>query len=457
MKRLLISPTILIVMAIACSFGGKATPISEPPAPATQISGPAGRCGDGVCNGPENAAYCPADCAVPIETPSLPTPTQATPKPKASSPAGRCEDGVCDAYEQQNPQVCPQDCGASPTTEPTSTKAPAPSTPTSVPAQTPSPPPAPSPTQTSLPAPTPTPTPASMPDLRISALGFSPNVLISGTPFHALAQLHNDGTQALSGVAVRVEGHPVSSSCSDMTTVHLLQETTVNLDAGQSLPADLSAQINATDEHLVCVKIDPDNAIAESDESNNALGQSVYVGILISIPLDDANTGSVRHDGGTNFTQYAQALPGDGPNDRRVKGFLSWDLSPIQPGAQILSASIVWGTQCFRGGDVGDCTSNRDPFPTLGNLEMWAHYYDTLDIGDFKFTGMYPGTLLFTYTAQPTGSVVVTDAVADAFATGHAFQIYAIFEKNSDSNGIGNGLVFPEGSGPNILEVVYLP
>jgi hypothetical protein len=218
-----------------------------------------------------------------------------------------------------------------------------------------------------------------------------------------------------------------------------------------------SEQINAADEHLVCVKIDPDNAIAESDESNNTLGQSVSVGTLVSISLDATNSGSVRHDGGTSFTQYTQAQPGDGPNDRQVKGFLSWDLSPIPAGAQILSASIVWGTQCFRGGDVGDCTGNRDPFPTLGNLEAWAHYYDTLDIGDFKFTGMFPGTLLFTYTAQPTGSVVVTDAVADALAAGHAFQIYALFEHPTDNNGIGNGLVFPEGSGPNMLEVVHLP
>jgi hypothetical protein len=141
-----------------------------------------------------------------------------------------------------------------------------------------------------------------------------------------------------------------------------------------------------------------------------------------------------------------------------VKGFLSWDLSSSIPGgAQIISASIVWGTQCFKGGDVGDCTGNRDPFPTLGNLEVWAHYYDTLDIGDFKFTGMHPGTLLFTYTAQPTGSVVVTDAVIDAHAAGHPFQIYAQFQNHSDNNGIGNGLVFPEGSGPNMLEVVYIP
>lgn len=460
MKQPFILLTILIVMVVACRCGGKATSLSEPPAPATQASGPAGRCGDGVCSGPENAAYCPADCAAPTETPSLPTPTRAASKPQASRPAGHCGDGECDAYERQNPQVCPQDCEALPTTEPASTvTAAAPPTPTSAPAQTPSSPPAPSPTQTPLPPPTPTSTPASVPDLRVSALGFSPNHLFTGTPFHVLAQLHNDGTQTLSGVTVRVEDHlsQPQASCSNMNMVNTLHETTVNLDAGQLLPVDYSVQIDDAWEHLICVKVDPDDAIAESDESNNAQGQSVIVGTLTTISLDEANSGSVRHDGGANFTLYDQAQPGDGPNDKRVKGFLSWDLSPITPGAQILSASVTWGTQCFRGGDVGDCTGNRDPFPTLGNLEVWAHHYDTLDIGDFKFTGMFPGTQLFTYTGQLTGSEDVTEAVADAFAAGHPFQIYVLFQNHSDNNGIGNGLIFPEGTGPNMLEVVHIP
>jgi len=299
-----------------------------------------------------------------------------------------------------------------------------------------------------------------VPDLRISALSFSPAHLFTGTPFHVLAQLHNDGTQALSGVTVRVEDHfpHPQASCLDMNMVNILHETTVDLNAGQSLPVDYSVQIDDAWEHLICVKVDPDDAIAESDESNNAQGQTVIVGALTTTSLDAANSGSVRHDGGASFTQYDQAQPGDGPNDKQVKGFLSWDLSSIPAGAQILSASITWGTRCFRGGDVGDCTGNRDPFPTLGNLEVWAHYYDTLDIGDFKFTGMYPGTLLFTYNAQPPGSEDVTHAVADAFAAGHpSFQIYVLFEYNTDNNGLGNGLIFPEGTGPNMLEVVHIP
>ena len=121
MKRPPIFLVILIVTVIACRCGEEVTLPGQSSTPTTQAGGPTGRCGDGVCSGPENAVYCPADCAVPTETLSPPTPAQTATKPKANQPAGRCGDGVCDAYEQQNPQVCPQDCEALLTTEPAST------------------------------------------------------------------------------------------------------------------------------------------------------------------------------------------------------------------------------------------------------------------------------------------------------------------------------------------------
>jgi hypothetical protein len=297
--------------------------------------------------------------------------------------------------------------------------------------------------------------PTTPPDLRVSAVGFGSSVLVAGVPFDVLATLDNDGAQPLSAVTVRVEDHfsHAHASCSNMDMVTTLHETTVDLPVGQS-PIALSVQIDDAWEHIICVKVDPDDAIAESDESNNAAGQTVLVGNLSAISLDGANSGSVRADGDTN---YANAQPGDGPNDQRVKGFLSWDLAPIPAGSEILSASVGWGTQCFRGGDNGDCTGQRDPFPGLGNLEVWAYYYETIDAGDFIFTGWDPGTLIATYTSQPTDSLVVTEAVADAHADGRPFQVYALFENDTDNNGIGNGVVFPEGGGPNTLTVVHMP
>jgi pimeloyl-ACP methyl ester carboxylesterase len=118
MKRLCLSLTTLLLLSLACNFGGVARFVATPtstPAP-TQPSSPRGRCGDGVCDGPENPANCAADCPAaipeaPTEAPSLPTPTQPAPAPQPSGPAGRCGDGVCDGPE--NPASCPDDCTAS--------------------------------------------------------------------------------------------------------------------------------------------------------------------------------------------------------------------------------------------------------------------------------------------------------------------------------------------------------
>jgi hypothetical protein len=96
--------------------------------------------------------------------------------------------------------------------------------------------------------------------------------------------------------------------------------------------------------------------------------------VLVTIQLDAGNSGS---------SNSAQARPGDDPSDSRVVGYLSWDLSSIPTGAQIISAEIVWGTQCFEGGDFGDCTGSRNPFPVLGNpnlgyLEIKHYHYGSL-------------------------------------------------------------------------------
>lgn len=48
-----------LVLSVACGLGQITTPASVDP---TSQLAPKGRCGDGVCDGPENAANCPDDC-----------------------------------------------------------------------------------------------------------------------------------------------------------------------------------------------------------------------------------------------------------------------------------------------------------------------------------------------------------------------------------------------------------
>jgi hypothetical protein len=59
------------------------------------------------------------------------------------------------------------------------------------------------------------------------------------------------------------------------------------------------------------------------------------------------------------------------------------------------------------------------------------------------------------YSSQPTGTLNATDQVADDLADGDDFQLRITFENSTYDPGIGNGLIFVEGTGPNELEVVY--
>ncbi len=76
MKRILISLLILISMACALSGFTESEVSTDDNIPPAQSEN---RCGDGVCDGPENAANCPADCA------------QSPPQPEASVPKSVCD------------------------------------------------------------------------------------------------------------------------------------------------------------------------------------------------------------------------------------------------------------------------------------------------------------------------------------------------------------------------------
>lgn len=174
----------------------------------------------------------------------------------------------------------------------------------------------------------------------------------------------------------------------------------------------------------------------------------------ILIQLDADNSGS----GGSSGAGPAKA--GDDPSDSRVIAYLSWDLSSIPAGAEIVSAKIHWGTQCFRGGDVGDCTGTRNPFPAMGNdklgyLELLHYHYGDLSNPPAAMLNPSLFTPFQVYSSQPTGTQDVTDQVADDFADGNDFQLRITFENSTYDPVIGNGIVFAEGTGPNKLEVVY--
>jgi hypothetical protein len=126
---------------------------------------------------------------------------------------------------------------------------------------------------------TPTVPPAGLPDLRVTDLTFDPTTPTAGTPFHVRAVLHNSGSTALSNVTVRIENRLPTphTTCYYPSTFNTLYQTTVSLNPGQSLPVDYLVTINEVWHHFVCIKIDPDDVIAETNEDNNAQGQEVSV------------------------------------------------------------------------------------------------------------------------------------------------------------------------------------
>jgi len=308
------------------------------------------------------------------------------------------------------------------------------------------------PTPTATLTTTPTPTP-NTPDLWLSDFSISPDVRVVGETFNVGTILHNGGGMGVTGAVVRLEDHPMTptASCADAGTV--LHQQSIDLAAGAAIAANFPVQLTSAAHHYICVELDPSNTIAESNETNNTQGQDVAVGTRTTIPLDAANSGSVRQDGDTG---YPFAQPGDAAN-QRVIGFMSWNLAPVTVGSEILFAEITWADTCFYGGSAGDCTGDRAVFSTFGNLSLRSYYYAALDAGDFTAANAGSGTLITTFSALPAGRQVVTQHVASAHTAGHPFQLYLIFDTPADSDGVAEGVRFTEGVGENTLVVVHVP
>lgn len=87
MKRIPFIATLLVFLSLACSLGGltgggDGAPTETPPPQSER------RCGDNVCDGPENPQNCPQDCAQAEATPeSTAGPTPATGTPERSGSA----------------------------------------------------------------------------------------------------------------------------------------------------------------------------------------------------------------------------------------------------------------------------------------------------------------------------------------------------------------------------------
>jgi hypothetical protein len=74
MKRLTIIAVLLFMLALACQSTSDTNPTEPPAGQAQPAQGK--RCGDGVCDGPENANNCPQDCTSGVQPTEPPVATQ---------------------------------------------------------------------------------------------------------------------------------------------------------------------------------------------------------------------------------------------------------------------------------------------------------------------------------------------------------------------------------------------
>jgi hypothetical protein len=91
----------------------------------------------------------------------------------------------------------------------------------------------------------------------------------------------------------------------------------------------------------------------------------------------------------------------------------------------------------------------------LGNLEIRHYAYGDLSNPPAVMLDPSLITPFQVYSSQPTETLDVTDQVADDFAGGKDLQLRVTFENATYDPGIGNGIIFVEGTGPNKLEVVH--
>jgi len=118
MKRIAVVVSLLFILSLACSFGqtSKSTPTSPPLSEK--------RCGDGVCDGPENFQLCPQDCPSPGGAapqagngdPSSPSdqPEAATEPPAASASDRSVLTGIVYATVTLERQMGSGNCGVAP-------------------------------------------------------------------------------------------------------------------------------------------------------------------------------------------------------------------------------------------------------------------------------------------------------------------------------------------------------
>jgi hypothetical protein len=173
--------------------------------------------------------------------------------------------------------------------------------------------------------------------------------------------------------------------------------------------------------------MDADNDVGEANEGNNELVRALTLVAsvqMVTLRSIDSEDGTVYNTGQVFGTTPSV---GDNVRDGAIRGFLSYDISAIPPGASIVKAIL----------DLTTATQQGDPSrEALGSFEVYNYQYGTLDGGDF---GGGPATLVRggRFTPDNLFAIDVKDSVQAQVNVGQTrYQLRLQFSRLTNNDGV---------------------
>lgn len=254
------------------------------------------------------------------------------------------------------------------------------------------------------------------------------------------------------------QGDSESELCQVCLLVNGILESTIvvpGLLPGASVDEIFSYNyVCSGEEDIILVTADCEDQVAEKEESNNDYQISYSCGVKLVLPTLSAEDGSLLQN---DLTVYSSTEVGDTANNKTARAFLSFDISSIPLGSNIVSAEL----------NLSNITQVHEPdFDSLGYFEIYFYEYGSftdLDSSDFDAPGIlvkggrfqnYPLNPWYVDVTQSWDGVNtepyfqnLVNAVKDRCQFKLQFSELTDMNSSTDMFGLGNVN----------LQVVYLP
>ncbi len=156
------------------------------------------------------------------------------------------------------------------------------------------------------------------------------------------------------------------------------------------------------------------------------LAGDTAAGTEVDAALVRENSGSLNEIG----RQYPELFPGDDVRNAAYQAFLTFDLPEGITSGNLSRAMLL----------PGECTTNGNPFITLGDLQIEHLTYDRFDRSDFG--PLDPARVVGVVQTCPAGSVDVTALVGELVASGARSVQFRLAFSGEDNNGLIDDVTF---------------